>query len=137
MRILGILLAAMIAASIWYGLANPTGAAGRFLLPAIAPIAGLLFWGLRSLYHPDRPGLDRWFVMLSYALMVTLSIGVLLGVIGPAYAAPEPTTLEAVRAQTQPADIRFDDTARLIGYALDRDRLTAGEELTSRCAGNH
>jgi hypothetical protein len=128
-RILGLLLAAMIAASIWYGLANPTGAAGRFLLPAIAPIAGLLFWGLRSLYHPDRPELDRWFVMLSYAMMVTLSIGVLLGVIGPAYATPEPTTMEAVRAQTQPADIRFDDTARLIGYTLDRNRLTAGEEL--------
>ncbi|GEM_PF-2128229 len=127
--ILGLLLVAMIAASIWYGLANSTGAAGRFLLPAIAPIAGLLFWGLRSLYHPDRPELDRWFVMLSYALMVTLSCAVLLGVIGPAYAAPEPTTLEAVRAQTQPADIHFNDVVRLIGYSLDRNRLTAGEEL--------
>jgi len=127
--ILGLLLAAMIAASIWYGLANPTGAAGRFLLPAVAPIAGLLFWGLRSLYHPDRPELDRWFILLSYAMMFTLSIGVLLGVIGPAYAAPELTTMEAVRAQTQPADIRFNDVARLVGYSLDRNRLNAGEEL--------
>lgn len=127
--ILGLLLAAMIAASIWYGLANPTGAAGRFLLPAIAPIAGLLFWGLRSLYRPDRPELDRRFVLLSYAMMVTLSVGVLLGVIGPAYAAPEPTTMEAVRAQTQPANIRFDDVVRLVGYSLDRNRLKAGEEL--------
>jgi 4-amino-4-deoxy-L-arabinose transferase-like glycosyltransferase len=128
-RILGLLLAAMTAASIWYGLANPTGAAGRFLLPAIAPIAGLLFWGLRSLYHPDRPELDRWFVMLSYALMVTLNIGVLLGVIAPAYAAPAPVSIDEARRQTQAVDIRFGDVAQLMGYALDRDRLTAGEEL--------
>jgi hypothetical protein len=127
--ILGLLLAAMIAASIWYGLANPTGAAGRFLLPASVSIAGLLFWGLRSLYHPNRPELDRWFVLLSYGLMITLASGVLLGVIGPAYASPAPTTVEAVRAETHPADIQFGDAVRLVGYALDRNRLEAGEEL--------
>ncbi len=127
--VLALVLVAMIAASIWYGLANPTGAAGRFLLPAIAAIAGLMFWGLRSWYRPNRPELDGWFVMLSCGFMIMLNVGVLAGVIGPAYAAPEPATWEAVRAQTHPVDIRFGDVARLIGYALDRDRLNAGEEM--------
>jgi 4-amino-4-deoxy-L-arabinose transferase-like glycosyltransferase len=127
--IVGLLLTAMIAASIWYGLANPTGAAGRFLLPASVSIAGLLFWGLRSLYRPDRPDLDRWFALLSYGAMIALSVGVLVGVIAPAYAAPAPTTTEAVRTETRQADIQFGDAARLLGYALDRNRLAAGEEL--------
>jgi hypothetical protein len=93
------------------------------------PIGGLMFYGLRGLYRPQQAQLDKWFVGGVYSLMLALSLGSLIGVIAPAYAAPAPVSLDEVRRQTQSVDIRFGDAARLIGYALDRNRLSAGEEL--------
>ncbi len=127
--ILMITLGLVLGASLWYGLANPAGTAGRFWFPAIMPIAGLMFYGLRGLYRPREAQLDKWFVGGVGSLMVALSLGSLIGVIAPAYAAPAPVSLDEVRRQTKPVDIRFDDAAQLIGAALDRDRLDPGEEL--------
>jgi hypothetical protein len=127
--ILMITLGLLLGASLWYGLINPAGTAGRFWFPAIMPIGGLMFYGLRGLYRPQQAQLDKWFVGGVYSLMLALSLGSLIGVIAPAYAAPAPVSLDEVRRQTQSVDIRFGDAARLIGYALDRNRLSAGEEL--------
>ena len=124
-----ITLGLVLSVSLWYGLVNPAGTAGRFWFPAIMPIGGLMFYGLRGLYRSQEPQLDKWFVGGVYGLMMALSVGSLIGVIAPAYAAPESVSLDEVRRQTQAVDIRFGDAAQLIGYALDRDRLTAGEEL--------
>jgi 4-amino-4-deoxy-L-arabinose transferase-like glycosyltransferase len=131
-RGLGILMIAfglVLAASLWYGLVNPAGTAGRFWFPAIMPIGGLMFYGLRGLYRPEQAQLDGWFVSGVYGLMIVLSLGSLIGVIAPAYAAPAPMSLDEVRRQTRSVDIRFGDAAQLIGYTLDRDRLNPGEEL--------
>ncbi len=131
-RGLGILLLTLglvLGASVWYGVVNPAGTAGRFWFPAIMPLGGLMFYGLRGLYRPRQAQLDKWFVGGVYGLMITLSVGSLIGVIAPAYAAPAPVSMDEVRRQTRSVDIRFGDAARLVGYALDRDRLNAGEEL--------
>ncbi|HSD82458.1 MAG TPA: glycosyltransferase family 39 protein, partial [Anaerolineae bacterium] len=131
-RGLGILLLTLglvLGASIWYGLVNPAGTAGRFWFPAIMPLGGLMFYGLRGLYRPRQTQLDKWFIGGVYGSMIALGVGSLIGVIAPAYAAPAPVSLDEVRRQTRSVDIRFRDAAQLLGYALDRDRLTAGEEL--------
>ena len=127
--ILMITLALVLGASLWYGMVNPAGTAGRFWFPAIMPIGGLMFYGLRGLYRSQQAWLDKWFVGGVGSLMMALSLGSLIGVLAPAYAAPAPVSLDEVRRQTRPVDIRFDDAAQLMGYALDRDRLNAGEEL--------
>ena len=127
--ILMLTLGLVLSASLWYGLVNPAGTAGRFWFPAIMPLGGLMFYGLRGLYRSRQVHLDKWFVGGAYGLMIALSLGSLIGVIAPAYAAPEPTTLETVRAQTRAVDIRFGDAAQLLGYQLDRNRLTAGDEM--------
>lgn len=131
-RGLGILmmtLGLVLSVSLWYGLVNPAGTAGRFWFPASMSIGGLMFYGLRGLYRLRQAQLDKWFVGGMYGLMIALSLGSLIGVIGPAYAAPAPVSMDEVRRQTRSVDIRFGDAAQLIGYALDRNRLTAGEEL--------
>jgi 4-amino-4-deoxy-L-arabinose transferase-like glycosyltransferase len=129
LTILMITLSLVLSVSVWYGLVNPAGTAGRFWFPAIMPIGGLMFYGLRGLYRPQQAKLDKWFVGGAYSLMIALSLGSLIGVIAPAYAAPAPVSMDEVRRQTRSVDIRFGDAAHLLGYALDRDRLTAGEEL--------
>jgi hypothetical protein len=88
-----------------------------------------MFYGLRGLYRPQQARLDKWFVGGVYSGMIALSVGSLIGVIAPAYAAPVAVNLEEVRRQTRAVDIRFGDEAQLLGYALDRDQLAAGEEL--------
>ena len=127
--ILMITLGLVLSVSLWYGLVNPAGTAGRFWFPAIMPIGGLMFYGLRGLYRSQEPELDKWFVGAVYGLMMVLSLGSLIGVIAPAYAVPAPVSIDEVRRQTQAVDIRFGDAAHLIGYSLDHDRLNAGEEL--------
>jgi 4-amino-4-deoxy-L-arabinose transferase-like glycosyltransferase len=127
--ILMITLGLVLGVSLWYGLVNPAGTAGRFWFPAIMPIGGLMFYGLRGLYRPRWAHLDKWFVAVVSGLMLALSLGSLIGVIAPAYAAPASVSMDEVRRQTRSADIRFGDIAQLVGYALDRDRLNAGEEL--------
>jgi hypothetical protein len=129
LAILMITVGLVLSVSVWYGVVNPAGTAGRFWFPAIMPLGGLMFYGLRGLYRPQQARLDKWFVGGAYGLMLALSLGSLIGVIAPAYAAPAPVSLDEVRRQTRSVDIRFGDAAHLLGYALDRDRLTAGEEL--------
>jgi 4-amino-4-deoxy-L-arabinose transferase-like glycosyltransferase len=127
--ILVITLGLVLSASLWYGLVNPAGTAGRFWFPAIMSIGGLMFYGLRGLYRPQQIQLDKWFVGGMSGLMIALSLGSLIGVIAPAYAAPASVSLDEVRRQTRSVDLRFGDAAQLLGYSLDRDRLAAGEEL--------
>jgi hypothetical protein len=80
------------------------------------PIGGLMFYGLRGLYRPQQAQLDKWFVGGVYSLMIALSVGSLIGVIAPAYAAPAPVSMDEVRRRTRSVDIRFGDAAQLIGY---------------------
>jgi len=122
----------LFAALVWYALANPTGGAGRFLFPAIGAFAGLMAYGLRGLSRTAQAEREWPAAGLTVAAMLLLSIGALIGVIAVAYAPPARITMDDVRRQTQPADYRFGDTAILLGYALDRDRLLPGEEMRVR-----
>ncbi len=127
--LLAVTVVVLLAAAIWYGLASPIGAAGRFLFPGMTAMAGLLFYGLRGVYRPDRADLDRAFAGGTCAVMIVFAAGSLVGVIVPAYAPPAPLTLDEVRRQTRAVDFRFGDTAILLGYAVDRQRVLAGDEL--------
>ena len=127
--LLAVTVVVLLAAAMWYGLASPVGAAGRFLFPGMPAFAGLLFYGLRGVYRPDRADLDRYFAGGTCVVMIAFAVGSLVGVIAPAYAPPAPMTLDEVRRQTRATDIRFGDKAILLGYAVDRDRVMAGDEI--------
>lgn len=122
----------LFAALMWYTLANPTGGAGRFLFPAMGALAGLMAYGLHGLLRTDSAGREWRAAGLTCAAMPLLSAGALIGVVAVAYAPPARVTMDEVRRQTQPADYRFGDTAILLGYALDHDRLLPGEEMRVR-----
>ncbi len=129
LSILVITLGLVLAVSLWYGLVNPAGTAGRFWFPAMAPIGGLMFYGLRGIYRPRQAQLDKLFVGAAYGLMIALSLGSLIGVIAPAYTAPAQVSLDEVRRQTRSADIRFGEATILLGYVIDRDRVLPDDEL--------
>jgi hypothetical protein len=119
----------LLAALMWYALANPTGGAGRFLFPALGALASLMACGLHGLLRTDSAGREWRAAGLTFAAMLLLSAGALTGVVAVAYAPPARITIDEVRRQTQPADYRFGDTAILLGYRLDRDRVLPSEEV--------
>jgi hypothetical protein len=127
--ILAITLGLLLSISLWYGLVNPAGTAGRFWFPAMVPIGGLMFYGVRSIYRRHHAHIDKLFVGGAYGLMIALSLGSLVGVIAPAYATPAPVSLDEVHRQTRSSDIQFGDAAILLGYAIDHDRVLPGDEI--------
>jgi len=86
---------------------------GRYLFPAIAPLAILLSWGISG-WFPQRYPVTLWVVA---ALLLTAAIVVPLGVIAPAYdSVPLPKwRLWLVRDR---ADVDFGDMMGLRGYAV-------------------
>lgn len=127
--LMAVMIAAMLSGMIVFALVNPSGANGRYLFPGLVALAGLMFYGLRCLSRPGEARLDAAYTGATALAMLVFSSLVLLGVLAPAYARPALLTLQDVRLQTQPADYRFGDTAVLLGYRLDRDRVLPGEEV--------
>ncbi|HTP07865.1 MAG TPA: hypothetical protein VMP08_06425, partial [Anaerolineae bacterium] len=131
-RSLFVLIAAVLsslAVLIYFALVNPTGANGRYLFPVSAAIAGLLAYGLRGWYRPAEAKIDRLFGWGVCAAMLLFSVSVLWFIMVPAYAAPDQLALSAVRASTQPIDVHFDDSAILLGAALQQKRAAPGDEV--------
>lgn len=101
-------------------------ALGRLLFPAVGAIAVLLVWGLAQ-FVPRRfaawPGLA-----FAGGLLVVATLAPWVA-IGPAYARPPLLAPDEIAACARPADVRFGDGIRLVGYELERHSAHPGEEV--------
>ncbi len=132
-RVAVILLGApclLLLASLVFGAQNPSGLHGRFLLPVSAASGILLIAGWRAWWRPFAENLDRRWSGGVLVVMVGLAVYAWLGVLSPAYAAPQLLTRSAAEQNTTPVNIRLGDEARLLSYHLDPDRVKAGESTT-------
>ncbi|CAG0934594.1 hypothetical protein TFLX_03568 [Thermoflexales bacterium] len=120
----------LVIASVVFGVQNPSGMHGRFLLPASAAASLLLMIGWRSWRRPFEAGLDQCWSGGAVVSMLVLAVYALFGVLRPAYAAPTLLTRVAVQHSTTPAKIRFGETATLLGYRLEPARVTSGESIS-------
>jgi hypothetical protein len=103
---------------------------GRLLFPALAPIACILTEG-GAAWSSLASSRRTWFAAPVMGLLCLSSMAPAL-VIRPAYALPRQLSAAQVSAQTSPADIQFDDLARLIGYGIDRTSFSPGDWLNAR-----
>jgi 4-amino-4-deoxy-L-arabinose transferase-like glycosyltransferase len=99
---------------------------GRYLFVSLAFLAPLYALGLSEWL---RPRARRWLPIGLAVAMLALALFALVGVLRPAYAAPAMRSVEEIQARTQAADLRFGDSIRLVGYAIDRDRVLSGDEV--------
>jgi hypothetical protein len=101
-----------------------TGSNGRFVFPALPSYATLLFLGLSLWTPPSRHGTLAAAV---HASMISFALAALALWLHPAYAAPATSTEPP--APTHPVYLRFGDSVELVGYDIDRDALSAGEDV--------
>jgi 4-amino-4-deoxy-L-arabinose transferase-like glycosyltransferase len=99
---------------------------GRLVFPAIAVWSMLLAMGLAA-WLPRRLG--RWAAATFALLLLALTAIAPFAWIRPAYALPEPLTDAQVAAISQPLDVDFGRTMRLLGYDLDTDSVRPGGEV--------
>jgi hypothetical protein len=100
---------------------------GRYLFVSLAFLALLYTLGLAEWL---RPHARRWLPLGLAVATLALALFALFGVLRPAYAPPAIRSVETIRARTQPADLRFGDSIRLVGYDIDHDRVLPGGEVT-------
>jgi hypothetical protein len=62
-------------------------------------------------------------------VMPVLAVFALAGVLWPAYVPPTMLPREEIAARARPADLRFGDGIRLVGYDLDRNRVLPGGDV--------
>lgn len=103
---------------------TPTLVPGRYLLPGIGAIGGLLAIGLFGL---GRLGASAAGAGVTALLLISAIAPSQL--ILPEYRQPARLTLAEVTQRALPVDYTYDGRAKLIGYQLDRDRLAPGQEL--------
>lgn len=100
---------------------------GRYLFVSLSVLAVFYALGLSEWFdkaHHKR----RWLVVGLATVLFALAVFALVGVLMPAYAAPQMLSREEIAARTRPADLYFGESIRLIGYELDRDRVLPGDE---------
>ncbi|MGD2144011.1 MAG: glycosyltransferase family 39 protein [Anaerolineae bacterium] len=99
---------------------------GRYLFVSLAFIAPLYALGLTE-WVCERH--TKWLPMALTAAMTALSVFALVGVLRTAYAPPKMLAPQEVEARSQPADVRFGDSIRLIGRRLSRQQVKPGGEI--------
>jgi hypothetical protein len=99
---------------------------GRTLFSAISVISLTLVLGLWA-WIPRRYG--RAAALVLCAGLFGLALVVPSCYITPAYARPETFALEEVPFDIRDLDIAYGDALFLLGYSLERERVTAGEGL--------
>ncbi|MFO7919098.1 MAG: glycosyltransferase family 39 protein [Anaerolineae bacterium] len=98
---------------------------GRLIFPGLIAINLLVSIGLGGLFSSRwRALLPAVVVLVSFVIAVTMPFTV----IGPAYAPPPMLEEEDVSVQ-QSTDIRFGDNIRLLGYTMDQETITPGEDF--------
>ena len=117
---------AFLAIVFYYMLVQPAGAMGRFLFPAL-PAFGVLLMGGLGRYLPDRL---RWVSGAAViGLMVALAVYALVGVLGPAFAAPRPLSQAEVKSLPNPIDVNLGGVARLLGYRVAPREVEPGDVM--------
>jgi 4-amino-4-deoxy-L-arabinose transferase-like glycosyltransferase len=101
---------------------------GRYLFVSLAFLAPLYALGLSEWL---RPYARRWLPVGLAVAMLALALFALVGVLRPAYAAPTMLSVEEIQIHTRPADLRFGDSIRLVGYTIDHDRVLPGDEVAA------
>jgi len=101
------------------------GSQGRLLYPAIGAHATLLALGWAQLAPARaRPG----FFLALGSVLLALALWFPFGVIRPAYARPAPlTAAEVAERVSQPTDVRFGESIRLLGYRVEAEEVRPGE----------
>jgi len=101
------------------------GSQGRLLYPAVGAHATLLALGWGQLV-PARA--RRWLFLTLGGVLLALALWLPFGVIRPAYARPAPlTAAEVADRVSQPVDIRFGESIRLLGYRVDVEEVRPGD----------
>jgi hypothetical protein len=101
------------------------GSQGRLLYPAVGAHATLLALGWAQLL-PARA--RRWLFPALGGVLLALALWLPFGVIRPAYARPAPlTAAEVADRVSQPMDIRFGESIRLLGYRVDVEEVRPGD----------
>ncbi|MBN1812972.1 MAG: glycosyltransferase family 39 protein [Anaerolineae bacterium] len=100
---------------------------GRYLFVSLAFLAPLYALGVGEWL---RPCACQWLPVGLAVATLTLALFALVGVLRPAYASPAMLSVQKIQSRTQPADLRFGDSIRLIGYDTDHDRVLPGGEVT-------
>jgi hypothetical protein len=100
---------------------------GRYLFVSLAFLAPLYALGLGEWL---RPRACCWLAVGLAGVMLALALFALIGVLRPAHAPPAKLSVEKIQARTYPANLRFGDSIRLVGYDTNRNRLLPGGEVT-------
>jgi 4-amino-4-deoxy-L-arabinose transferase-like glycosyltransferase len=99
---------------------------GRYLFVSLGFLAPLYALGLGAWVHENRM---TWPSLGLVAGLFAFAIFALVGVLYPPYRPPEMLSPQEVRAHTQPADLRFDGSIRLVGHKLSRHCAQPGGEI--------
>ncbi|WP_448593935.1 ArnT family glycosyltransferase [Thermoflexus hugenholtzii] len=101
------------------------GSQGRLLYPAIGAHATLLALGWAQLAPTRaRPG----FFLALGSVLLALALWLPFAVIQPAYARPAPLmAAEVAKRVSQPTDVRFGESIRLLGYRVEAEEVRPGE----------
>lgn len=134
LAVMGTTILVFTAWVLYYMLVQPAGARGRFLFPCLPAFTLLLIGGLRRLL----PSSLDW-VTGAFATVGTLALGIyaLTGVLGPAFAPPQPMNPSEVAAIPNPTAVDFgsqtgDSTstvARLLGYHIAPQEVAPGDTI--------
>jgi hypothetical protein len=127
-----------------YMLVSPAGPNGRFFFPALSSLVVLVFYGLtwwllairriilkRAAGTRDAGGGEtraaNILALLVTTVILLMSIGVLAGYLGPAYARPPELAQDA--PYPNPTNARFDTLATLLGYEISATSVQPGGYL--------
>lgn len=122
-----ILLVAFLSifASVWRFIMIVLGSQGRYLMPAVAPVAILLMLGLGRLVP------QRWRSRLAWSVAVfhiVLALTCLFVYILPAYAKPQVVTEQSLPAEMRRLDVIFESApVTLLGGVVETDEAQPGD----------
>jgi len=99
---------------------------GRYILPAISAVSGLLGVGLAG---PLPAKAARTLMVVVSAVMFIFALLAPFRYILPAYAEPPLLSPAGVQAIQHPLQVNFDNKAELLGYDVGRGQVRAGEAI--------
>jgi 4-amino-4-deoxy-L-arabinose transferase-like glycosyltransferase len=102
------------------------GTQGRLLFPAISALCILMMLGLSQLV--SRRYVKITVIVISLAMFVFAALCPFL-YIGPAYARPATLGPDQIAPDVIPLNVDFGSKVRLLGYRLDKEKVSPGETL--------
>jgi hypothetical protein len=123
-------IVAFVAIVTYYMLIQPAGAMGRFLFPILPAFAALLMGGLNRFFPMPAARRLRWLVGGAVTVMMAaLAVYALVGALVPAFASPRPLEEHEIESIPHQIDVRFESTARLLGYQVFPREVKPGDTM--------